>query len=322
MSLVFRADEEPAASRVERLRHAVGDTVAPIDVRPSLADDEIADRILMKEIGSLRVVAATLSPGSALRTPRLIRRSDPELCKIDLVVRGRLVVEQGGREAALGPGDFAFVDLSKPCGWSNSSMSQGVAVMFPRSMLRLPPGDVARLTALRIPGDEGTGALLSTLVRQLPEHVEHRIADGARLGGAVLDLLSVAMAARLGEDARRVPPEPRQRALLTDVYAFIERRLGDPELTPATVAAAHHISVRYLYKLFESEGTTVAEWIRRRRLESCRRDLLDPSLAHRPVGAIAARWGLPNAAHFSRLFRDAYDVPPGRYRLERSGPAA
>jgi transcriptional regulator GlxA family with amidase domain len=33
------------------------------------------------------------------------------------------------------------------------------------------------------------------------------------------------------------------------------------------------------------------------------------------VSAIAARWGLIDAAHFSRLFRAAYGLPPAEYRL-------
>jgi AraC-like DNA-binding protein len=53
------------------------------------------------------------------------------------------------------------------------------------------------------------------------------------------------------------------------------------------------VSVRQLYKLFETQECTVAEWIRHRRMERCRRDLSDPALLHRPVGAIAAQWGLP-----------------------------
>jgi AraC-like DNA-binding protein len=32
------------------------------------------------------------------------------------------------------------------------------------------------------------------------------------------------------------------------------------------------------------------------------------------VSAIAARRGLPDPAHFSRLFRGAYGLPPGDYR--------
>jgi AraC-like DNA-binding protein len=46
---------------------------------------------------------------------------------------------------------------------------------------------------------------------------------------------------------------------------------------------------------------------------SCR-TLLDPSLGDVPVSVIAARWGLPSAAHFSRAFRAAYGASPFEYR--------
>jgi AraC-like DNA-binding protein len=65
----------------------------------------------------------------------------------------------------------------------------------------------------------------------------------------------------------------------------------------------------------------VADWIRRRRLERCARDLLDPALRGEPVGAIGARWGLTNPAHFSRVFRAAYGVPRAEYRRAYAGGA-
>lgn len=79
-------------------------------------------------------------------------------------------------------------------------------------------------------------------------------------------------------------------------------------------AAVQHVSLRYLQKLFEEEQATVAGWIRQRRLERCRRDLLDPALGERPVSAIANRRGLPSPAHFSRAFRAAYGATPVEYR--------
>ena len=109
---------------------------------------------------------------------------------------------------------------------------------------------------------------------------------------------------------------------LLRIHAFIEQHLGDADLTPGLVAAAHYISVRYLYRLFDTQGTTVASWIRQRRLERCRRDLADPALDALPVSAIAARWGLPDAAHFSRLFRRTYGQPPAEYRRLRLLPSA
>jgi AraC-like DNA-binding protein len=101
---------------------------------------------------------------------------------------------------------------------------------------------------------------------------------------------------------------------MTRVEAFVESRLHDPGLSPAVVAAAHHVSLRQLYKVFETREDGVARFIRRRRLERCRRDLADPALASRPAYAIGLSWGFTDPAHFTRSFRDEYGVTPGEYR--------
>jgi AraC-like DNA-binding protein len=132
--------------------------------------------------------------------------------------------------------------------------------------------------------------------------------------------VTVLLAARLRQDSS-VPPPTRQGALVASVHAHIEAELGDPGLTPASIAAAHHISVRYLHKLFEPEGRSVAALIRQRRLDRCRRDLIDPALAARPVTATAARWGFVSVPHFHRLFRDTYGLPPGEFRAVHAGLA-
>jgi AraC-like DNA-binding protein len=192
-----------------------------------------------------------------------------------------------------------------------------VTLAFPPAMLPLRRDDLGRLTAVRMRGDHGTGALVSSLARRLTEQVDNLSgADGVRLGTALVDLLGLGLATRL-DRAEDISHEGRQRALLVRIQTFIEARLGDPDLTPRSIAAAHYISIRYLHKLFETEQTTVADWIRRRRLERCRRDLLDPACRSAPVGAIGMRWGFRDAARFSRVFRAAYGAPPGEYRERR-----
>lgn len=110
------------------------------------------------------------------------------------------------------------------------------------------------------------------------------------------------------------PAPTHAEECLQRVLAFIDESLPDPALSPHMVADAHHISVRYLYKLFESQPTGVADWIRNRRLEACRHDLLNPARRSTPVSAIGARWGLPNPAQFSRAFRAAFGASPTEYR--------
>ncbi|WP_406117948.1 helix-turn-helix transcriptional regulator [Streptomyces sp. NBC_00989] len=104
---------------------------------------------------------------------------------------------------------------------------------------------------------------------------------------------------------------------MAQIHAFVQDHLGKADLTPDTIAAAHHTSLRYLHKLFQQEeGHTVACWIRSRRLEACRRDLADPRLAARPIHTIAARRGFSSPAHFSQAFRAAYGTAPREFRRQ------
>jgi AraC-like DNA-binding protein len=311
MTVVHTGEDLPVAERADYWRHVIGETIVPLD------PIGFPDRVVAGGVGAIRVGEMTASGrGGARRTATNIRRSDPELYKIDVLAAGRGVIEQGGRQVALEPGDFTLVDLSRPARW-NMDAARVVAVMFPASLLPLRRDEAARVTAVRIRGDRGAGALVSSLARQLVDHLDdYAASDGTRVGTAVLDLLGAGLAARL-DRADRVPAASRRRALLARIRAFIEERLIDPDLSPGTIAAAHFISVRYLHKLFEAEQSTVADWIRHRRLERCRRDLLDPALATEPVSAIGMRWGLRDAAHFSRLFRAAYGMPPAEYRRRR-----
>ncbi|AXK37043.1 AraC family transcriptional regulator [Streptomyces armeniacus] len=134
--------------------------------------------------------------------------------------------------------------------------------------------------------------------------------DGDGDGGGNFD--------RNGDDGPRGgagPPSPgRRRALVLRIRAFIQQRLHDPELSPAAVASAHHISVSHLHRLFQEQGTTVAAWIRQQRLEAASQDLADPRLFEQPVRHIATRWGFTHPAAFSRTFRNHYGVPPTDYR--------
>jgi AraC-like DNA-binding protein len=296
----------------------VADTIVPFDLTID-TDRDFRAQILTGQVGTVHVTRVSAPPIRASRTPKLIRVSDPELFKIAVQLRGHTVFSQGDREAALAPGDFTLEDLSRPCQLADRDDEHGVlAVMFPRTLLPLRRDELERLTSVPISGRDGLGAPISSLARHMVRHLEgYSPTEGARLAAGLMDLLIVALAERLD----RVPtlaPATRRRALLASVQSFIDQRLGDAELTPSVIAAAHHISLRYLYKLFETEQATVAGWIRQRRLERCRRDLLDPTLGDWSVIAIAARWGFTNGAHFSRVFRAAYGLPPAEYRLTGS----
>ena len=56
------------------------------------------------------------------------------------------------------------------------------------------------------------------------------------------------------------------------------------------------------------------QYIRDKRIDRCRRDLLDASLADDSILEIANRWGFANAAHFSRTFSSVFGQAPREFR--------
>ena len=315
----FRASDQPVTSRRAYWQHVASQALGALDLR-AYGDIDPADRIVAGVVGAMRIGELTSRHhGGAVRTSAHARRTPSELCKIDLPVDGGGLVEQDGRRAVLRPGDFALVDLSREARWAMAPR-RVIAVVFPVGLLPLRPDQIRRACAVAIPGDRGSGALVSSLAARLVGHLgEYGPAEAARLGGAVVDLVGSALSGRL--DAT-LPDEAGQRALALEVDAYIEVHLSDPDLSPVVVAAANHVSVRTLHRLFESRDTTVTAWIRRRRLERCRGDLADPLLRGRPVSAIGARWGLPNPSRFSRMFRTEYGMPPAAYRDQLSQPGS
>jgi AraC-like DNA-binding protein len=160
------------------------------------------------------------------------------------------------------------------------------------------------------------GGLLAQFLTQLATDTSSlQPADAPRLATVLIDLLTALFAPAL-EAQDSLEPGTRQRTLNLQIRAFIDRNLADPQLTPGAIAAAHHISLSYLHRLFQNEKETVAALIRHQRIERARRDLADPTQHSTPIHAIATRWGFPRPSEFTRAFRTTHGMPPTDYRRQ------
>jgi acetamidase/formamidase/AraC-like DNA-binding protein len=107
-----------------------------------------------------------------------------------------------------------------------------------------------------------------------------------------------------------------QAAILHRLCQTIERKLDDPDLTPARVAEAEGISERYLQKLFEGSGTSFTHYLRERRLQRTSAELSSPAESHHSISEIAYRNGFNDSAHFSRVFRHRFGLSPREFRQQ------
>ena len=247
-------------------------------------------------------------------TSQVVRHSasDPlEDCLVSIQLRGTGRISQDGRVAELRPGRFALYDATRPYELTFDDDFEQLVVQFPRDELLARNVVVSDTTAL-VGGEQGLGAVAAGFVRSLAEHGDE-VPDQAvgRLGTQALDCLAAAFGELIGAPPVGSAAASAERQRVLD---HLDAHLADPSLTVTTLAAAVGRSTRSLQKLFEGDDLHLSERIRRARLARARALLLDPLAAHRSIAAIAASVGLPDPAHFSRLFRARYGCSPTELR--------
>lgn len=279
--------------------------------------DDFRAKMRVLELGELQVSALSFPYMEIARTAKVIRQSDPEMYMINYHLGEEGSFSQAGSDTAFHAGDLTVLDSSRPFDAHvhplQGSWSQ-LNVQLPRKLLPLPERTVQGLLAVPISGRHGMGGVLARWLTDLNARAhEFTPADIPTLTSVTLDLLA-SVIARCLEAEESLTPETRRTALRAQINAFVEQHLADSDLSPQTIADAHHISLRHLQQLLAEDSTSPAAWIRGRRLERCRLDLANPRLNARPIQAIAERWGFTNPTHFSRLFRATYGIPPRDYR--------
>lgn len=165
--------------------------------------------------------------------------------------------------------------------------------------LELPASDLAAFTA--------TLDSMKCELRQRREGCQEAVS-------ALLTLLLIILTRAAGDTVLelRHGDEP----LLAEVFATIDRRFTEP-LSLREVAHEVSVSPGHLTTIVRRRtGRTVLEWITQRRIGEARRLLTDTRLS---ITEIGQRVGLPDAAYFTRQFRQAHGTTPSQWRRSPAG---
>ena len=235
----------------------------------------------------------------------LNRRSTMEAVSIGTQVSGQTIKSIGDDCQAFSPCQISLTDFGSPYQWRSTGDSTTMSLRFTYAELCLPAGQIRSAA-----GDLATSPLYSLLDEDMPTSAAESLAS------ATLELARAVIATVGQRDAAR--NDVANEALVTRIEAYVQQHLADPALSPESIAHAHHISVRQLYKLWSGRELGLAEWIMRGRLEAARRGLRrNESIG---IAALARRWGFTDATHFGRRFRAAYGLSPREWRQVHSQP--
>ncbi|MFF0292613.1 helix-turn-helix domain-containing protein [Kitasatospora sp. NPDC004614] len=240
--------------------------------------------------------------------------ADPLDCLyVALHVQGAASLRQGEHCTVLAPGDLLIGTTPHPVGLLRDAECRMLRFRVPCFYLGVRQADVRRTGGLLARGDAGVGALASQFLHTLAGQSQaHRARPGNHLARSVSDIVAILVTELLERESAEQPSGAGE--MLARLREHIEENLADPDLSPESIARSQHISVRYLHKLFQQDGTTVGQWVRHRRLDACRRELERPARRQTSVSAVAHRWGFVSHSHFSRAFRETYGVSPRQWQ--------
>lgn len=320
MNVVLTTASVPDRDKVAYWNDAVSKALVPVTVDPR-QDGPFDGRIATGRLGYVQVSTLEADAHRVSRTPALIARSPEALVAVGLQVSGTAVFRHDGGRMEVGEGDLVVYDTTRPYSFDHPRRFALHVFQLPRYVLGVPDVDIRQVMGSVIGTGDGVGAMVLPFLSALASSVDgHRPAVADRLAGNVVDLVATLIAERAHPGTGDV--DSARGHLLLRVRDHINRNLGDPDLSPESIARAHRISLRYLHRLFEGEGTTVGRLVQRRRLEECSRELARHGRTSPTVSAVAQRWGFVNPAHFSRAFRAAYGVSPREWRTLRTAVEA
>lgn len=274
--------------------------------------DGLRGRIRQCDIGPVSITTFDSDEQRVFRTRSRIARDPDDSYVLVMPVRKNLYFSQNGRSGFVKPGGHVlvstseFYELSCPDGFINWT------VKIPGEELRKRNPCVNDYTGCRFPINVQMSHFARQQVRALavafgnakPRHA-------TELARNLIDTIALLIDSEVEGSMRDTHTQHRIRGR---IMSYIRTNIGEFDLSPKMIAEANGISVSYLYKLFGKTDMTVGDYIIAQRLQASYETLSTTGSREATVSEVAYSFGFRNMSHFSRVFRQRYNVSPSAVR--------
>jgi AraC-like DNA-binding protein len=311
--LRLSANSAPEHERPALLREFFERLGVRYDTKP-VGDGPVEIDLTLQALPGLQLLSGNMHGASVRRTRDSADPTDDVCLMVNR--RGPHLLSQRSREIVLGDGEAALLSLTDTLDSTHRSPGDFLVLRFPRPQLapRLAGGRDYFLR--RIPRGTGALSLLTDYVEIARD--EERMADRELqhlVVAHLYDLMAVAVGAT--RDAAEVAQGRGVRAArLYAIKQDIARSLDQPGLSVAALANRYRCTPRSLQRLFETEGTTLTEYVLLQRLARAHRLLVDPRRVGEKISAIAFDCGFGDVSYFNRVFRRHYGAAPSDVRAQ------
>ena len=299
--------------QMDAWRHILSRKLLRVSVDGRMAGPSFRAETKLRILDGLRY-GNGLFDASVNRRERHLVASDNDDLLILINQNDRLGIRQMEQDVSLGPGEACLLSCAEPGVYERGAAGRISAIRIPRNALVHSVKDIERHLGRPIPSGMPLLRLLTGYLEAIDRTESYPAAEErALIVQHVHDILALLLGAAGDEGqvaAGRGLKAARFRALKDDVARNIDRR----DLTAASVASRHNMSVRSVQRAFEQQGTTFTAYLLELRLKAMHRKLGDRQQAARAISDLALDCGFGDMSHFNHSFRRRFGATPREVR--------
>lgn len=255
---------------------------------------------------------------NALRTVRRRPTSGEDEVVFIFPTRNREKFSQFGLEDEVGPGE-AYVLTSSEAYWTMiEDNSSNVTIKAPASCIRQIFPSIDNIYGRRGIANIGLVPIVSQLALQtlrLGSSADSSILKRAE--NNIIELICLMLETESIQDVHESTTTALSDVTLQRLSAFLSCHYPDPGLSPQHAATSLRVSVRYVHKIYQMNGTTFGRELLRLRLREADRMLRTPpgkNAVPDPISEIAYACGFCSQSHFSARYKEHFGITPGESR--------
>jgi AraC-like DNA-binding protein len=316
--LKFSTSEFPMANRLDYWREILSRKLLHVAVDP-VKQVPFSANARLRILPGLRVGSGSIGSSNNSRSRRIVANDNDDFMLM-VNLSGALTASQRGRDVALGPGDAYLMTCAEPGTYQRALGGRLLCVRLPSAALLPNVTNLYDRVARPISrGDDALGLLTGYAAMLEVDKPIHSPELRQLIVSHVYDLVSLVLGAT-GDPAYEASQRGLKAARFSAIKADIAANLSERDTSLATVAARHHVTPRYLQRLFQAEGTTLTAFLLEQRLKRIYTLLANSKLRSVGVSALALDCGFGDISDFNRRFRQRFGASPSEIRAQAAAP--
>jgi len=306
LPLIGSSSDVASEQSEDHWRSVFGEIWGPVNIK-AVTDGLISGSLRSKKVGGLSVNCIEFGNQQFERSHSDLKRLDEPFYSLSFPDNGEALCQIGDLQTRLVPQHVYLLNNNIAAKLKVEENYSTFNIKIPMDALEYRLGRNASILSRPIVQPDAIYHMMQRLITELLENVDnHNEQAAAFMTNQMLDTVAFFLASGGGHSEDSIAVQ----ATKAKIIAFIDSSFRETELNPATVAKACGISRSYLYKIF-SEGPSVMERIRKRRLDAAR-GMLELRITSLSMTEVAMVCGFSNSSEFSRLFKTEFGVAPSK----------